>query len=112
MSVFKKHTTAFENRDAEAMIACYHDDYTFVRHQTGTTMNKSDMAEMLRGMVANSSIRAYDSRCLYENDEILVSHIVVDFPDGSREAILSFERLKDGQILHTETGATLITKES
>ena len=53
MSVYKAWSTAAENRDAEAMIACLHDDYTFVRHQSGTTMNKSEMAEMLRGFLSN-----------------------------------------------------------
>ena len=53
MSVYKAWSTAAENRDAEAMIACLHDDYTFVRHHSGTTMNKSEMAEMLRGFLSN-----------------------------------------------------------
>ncbi len=48
MSIFQKYTTAYENRDAEALIDCYHDDFTFVSHQTGTTMNKSGLAEMFR----------------------------------------------------------------
>jgi hypothetical protein len=63
-------------------------------------------------MLADSSVRMYDSRCLYENDEILFRHAVVDFPDSCREAILSFDRLKDGLVIQSETGATLITKES
>ena len=110
MSVYAKWSTAIENRDADALIACLHDDYAFVRHQSGTTMNKAEMAEMLRGFMSSDSIVIHSQRCLYENEEVMVEHSVVDFPDGSREAIINFNRLKDGRILHAETGATLVAK--
>jgi len=110
MSVYKAWSTAAENRDAEAMIACLHDDYTFVRHQSGTTMNKSEMAEMLRGFLSNDSVVVHSQRCLYENDEVMVEHSVMDFADGSREATIGFNGLKDGLIVHTETGATPVAK--
>ena len=54
--------------------------------------------------------RGRDLRCLYENDEILVAHSVTDVPDGTREAVLEFHNLKDGKIIRTETGATLLSK--
>ena len=110
MSVYKAWSTAAENRDAEAMIACLHEDYTFVRHQSGTTMNKSEMAGMLRGFLSSDSVVVHSQRCLYENDEVMVEHSVVNFADGSREAVISFNRLKDGLIVHTETGATMVAK--
>ena len=110
MSVYKTWSTAAENRDAEAMIACLHDEYTFVRHQSATTMNKSEMAEMLRGFLSNDSVVVHSQRCLYENDEVMVEHSVMDFADGSREATIAFNGLKDGLIVHTETGATPIAK--
>ena len=49
-----------------------------------------------------------DHRCIYENEEILVEHSVMDFPDGSREAVMSVHSIQDGMIIRTETGATLI----
>ena len=109
MSVYQKWSTASENRDAEGMIACLHDDYTFVRHQSGSTMNKSQMAEMLRGFLSSDRVVVHSQRCLYENHEVMVEHSVMDFADGTREAIVGFNRLKDGLIVHSETGATLIT---
>ena len=110
MSLYKAWSTAAENRDAEAMIACLHEDYTFVRHQSGTTMNKSEMAGMLRGFLSSDSGGVHRQRWLYENDEGMVEHSVMDFADGSREATIGFNRLKDGLIVHTETGATPIAK--
>jgi ketosteroid isomerase-like protein len=110
MSVYEKWSNAVENRDAEALIACLHEDYTFLRHQTGTTMNKSQMAEMLRGFMSSDSVEVLAQRCLYENDEVMVEHSVMHFADGTREAIIGFNRLQDGLIVHTESGATLISQ--
>ena len=50
----------------------------------------------------------HESRCLYENDEVMVTHAVMAFPDGTREAVLAFHQLKDGKIIRMETGATLL----
>ena len=38
MSLFEKWSTAMET-DVEGLMSCLHEDYTFVRHQTGSTMN-------------------------------------------------------------------------
>ena len=110
MSVYEQWSNAVENRDAEALIACLHEDYTFLRHQTGTTMNRSQMAEMLRGFMSSDSVEVLSQRCLYENEEVMVEHSVMDFADGTREAIIGFNRLQDGLIVHTESGATLVNK--
>ena len=110
MSVFARWSAAIENRDAEALISCLHEDYTFVRHQSGTTMNKAQMSDMLRGFMSSDKVVVHSQRCLYENDEVMVEHSVMDFADGSCEAIIGCNRLKDGLIVHTETGATPITK--
>ncbi len=110
MSVFQKWSQALKNRDAEGLIACLHEDYAFVRHQSGSSMNKSQMSEMLRGFMASDKVVVHSQRCLYENTEVMVDHSIMDFADGSREAIVAFNRLKDGLIVHTETGATIIEK--
>ena len=110
MSVFARWSAAIENRDAEALISCLHEDYTFVRHQSGTTMNKAQMSQMLQGFMSSESVIVHSQRCLYENDEVMVEHSVMDFADGSRESIVGFSRLKDGLIIHSETGATPVDK--
>ena len=110
MSLFEIRAKAIENKDAEGLIASLHDDFNFVRHQTGSTMNKADMSEMLRGMMSSDAVKIHSVRCLYENEEVLVEHTVMNFPDGSCEAIVGFCRLKDGLIIEMETGATPIAK--
>ena len=68
------------------------------------------MAEMLRGFMSNDGVVVHSQRCLYENNEVMVEHSVMDFADGTRESIISFSRLQDGLIVHTETGATLVDR--
>ncbi|MGC6536022.1 MAG: nuclear transport factor 2 family protein [Candidatus Puniceispirillaceae bacterium] len=107
MSLFEKTKDAMMSRDGAAMIACYHDDFEFVRHQTGTSMNKAEMAKLIDGFMAGDW-QTSEPRCLYENDELMVSHAIMHFPDGTKEAVLSVHILKDGLIFRTETGATLV----
>ena len=109
MSVFEKWLKGVEDRDSDALIELLHEDFEFVRHQTGTSLNKSQMSEIMRQMISNN-VAPKAQRCLYENEEVLVSHGVMNFPDGTTEAILRFDLLKDGKIIKSETGATLISE--
>jgi predicted SnoaL-like aldol condensation-catalyzing enzyme len=108
MGVYELLIKAMEERDAKHYIEALHDDYEFVRHQTGTTMGKSKMSEMMASMMANEAVVIKEPRCIYENDEILVEHSVMDFPDGTTEAVMAVHTKKEGKIVRTETGATLI----
>jgi len=108
MGVYELLMKSMEERDARHYIGALHDDYVFVRHQTGATMGKSEMSEMMAMMMANEAVVIKEPRCIYENDEILVEHSVMDFPDGTTEAVLAVHTKKDGKIIRTETGATLI----
>ena len=89
MSVFEKWLKGAEDRDADALIDLLHEDFEFVRHQSGTSLNKAQMSEIMRQMVSNNVVPKAQ-RCLYENEEVLVSHGIMNFPDGTTEAILRF----------------------
>ena len=109
MSLFAKLQESMDKRDSDLLTQLYHDDYQFIRHQSGTTFNKEQMLGMIKSMFASDAVQQNNHRCIYENDEILVEHSVMDFPDGSREAVLGVHTIQDGQILRTETGATPLT---
>ena len=108
MSVFDEIQSAIENRNADNFLDMLSDDFTFVRHQTGTSMNKSEMSEMIPEMMKSGALQSSSHRLLYENDEIMVEHYVMDFPDGTREAIIGVNTLRNGKITRLETGATII----
>lgn len=106
MSMFDKMTQSSENRDVDAYLDLLHDDYVFVRHQTGAEMTKADWGPAMRAMMESDALEIFTNRCIYENDDIVVSHQVMAFPDGTKEAVLIVNTMKDGKIIRTETGAT------
>ena len=107
MSVFEKFTAATESGDIAALSDLLSEDFTFVRHQSGTSMNKAETVAMLGKMFKNGFAEGA-RRKIYENDDILVTHAFNDYPDGSREAVLSAWSLRNGKITRLETGATLV----
>ena len=109
MSVFEQRNQAIMNRDSSRLINTLHDNFKFIRHQSGTSMNKTEMSEMFDQWMSAGKLVSHSHRCIYENDEILVEHSIVDFPDGSTEAIIGVHILEDGKIIRTETGATPIS---
>jgi len=111
MSIYKKMEKATTNKDADAFLALFDDKFEMVRHQTGTIVNKAAFSEMIRKMMASGQMSVSKERLIYENDDILVEHSIMDFPDGTREAVMGVHILKKGKIVRTETGATLLAKE-
>ena len=115
MGVYELMMKAMEERDAAHYTKALHDDYEFVRHQSGTTMNKTQMSEMMVSMMANTNLVISESRCIYENDEILV---VQDdaFRVVQDEAILVVEDeaivvVEDEEILVVESDEILVVED-
>jgi ketosteroid isomerase-like protein len=110
MAIFEALNAAIQDRDADAYVGLYSDDAVFVRHQSGTEMNKSEFSDLIKRMMASDETDMGVRRCIYENDDILVMHSINDYPDGSREAVLMACNKKDGKICRVETGATPLQK--
>ena len=110
MAIYDTISKAIEEKDAGMYTDLFHEDYEFVRHQTGTSMHREQMVEMMNMMMANEKVVIRNARCVYENDEVLVEHSIMDFPDGTTEAVMTVHMLQNGKIIRTETGATLIPK--
>ena len=110
MAIYDTISKALEEKDAGMYTDLFHENYEFVRHQTGTSMHREQMVEMMNMMMANEKVVIRNARCVYENDEVLVEHSMMDFPDGTTEAVMTVHMLQDGKIIRTETGATLIPK--
>ena len=108
MSIYEKLMTSMDNNDINAYSELLHDDFKFIRHATNTEMTKSDWVSLLSGMMESGKVIRTKSRCIYENDDILVSHSFVSFPDETSEAVLVCFTVSDGKIIRSETGATPI----
>jgi len=109
MSIYEKLDAAMENNDAEAYADLLHDDFKFVRHATNTAMTKSEWVNVINTMMDSGKVTRSNSRCIYENYDILVSHSMVSFPDGTSEAVLVCFTISNGKITRSETGATPIS---
>lgn len=95
VSVSEKNA-AQNNKDIEAYLDYLHEDFVFIPHRSGTKVNKSDWTPTLLSMMQSDALSFNNQRCLYENDEIMVEHSLMTFPDGTSEAVLVVkERLKN-----------------
>jgi hypothetical protein len=106
MAIYDKLLKTMTDRDVEAYLELVHDDAVFVFHKTGNEFSKSDWGSMATGMMANEKFIQESSRCVFENDDILVTHDFMSYPDDTREAVMGVIILKDGKIIRMETGAT------
>ena len=106
MGLMKKLHDAFESKDVKAMDQLMADDFIFVRHQSETQVTKSEMLGWDWWNNDGPTAVMRDFRVIYENDEIGVAHRFDEYPDGSKEALISVHRIRDGQVTRLETGAT------
>ena len=109
MSIYETREAAIENKDVEAYLDTLHEDFIFVSHIDSKEINRADACEMFTMLMTNDNFVTHESRCLYENDDVIVEHGVMSFPDGSREAVLSFHEKKDGKVVRMETGASVLS---
>ncbi len=109
MSIYEARMRAIEDNSADEFIDTLHDDFVFISHVDGSSMDRSAASEMFRGMMTNDDFVMHQSRCLYENNDIMVDHAVFSFPDSTKEAVLACHTIKNGKVIRTETGATIIS---
>ena len=109
MSIITAYNEAWENGDVDALAAIIHDDCVFNPHVGGFTMSKSDILGFVAG---DNTPKSEANRILFENDEVGVAHAIVHFANGSdSEAVMSFMRFQDGQIISMESAATPLSDD-
>ena len=66
---------------------CHHDDYELVIHSTGEVkkMVDIDWDQMMEWMVA-ANVEKHS--CIYENDNIIVEHQMLNYDSGDRDCLL------------------------
>lgn len=105
-----KIAAAMDERDPEIWADVLHPAFEFIRHKSGTTLNKSDTMAMMRQFMASDAVEEHSRRCIYENEDILVVHSVMSFADNTSESVIAVYTKKDGLIVRAETGATLVDR--
>jgi len=109
VSIIAAYNEAWGTANVEALGEIIHDEFVFNPHVGGITMSKSDMM----GFVGSGSApTSENNRILFENDEVGVTHSIIHFAnDSNSEAVMMFMRIKDGQIISMETGATPLSDD-
>ena len=108
MALYSAYKQAMADNDVTAYLSLLHDDFTVVFHKSGNSFSKEEWAEMVSSMMANEKFIQESTRCVYENDDILVEHSFMSYPDDTREAVMMIALKKDGKIIRVETGATTL----
>ena len=106
--LYEKMVKTNENRDVDAFLNMIDEEFVMVSHQNRTERTKQEFAEMVRAMMSSDSLEVTDQRCIYENDDVLVEHSCMAFPDGSKEAVLAVWTKRNDKFVRVETGATPI----
>lgn len=97
-----------ENRDVDGFLDMIDEEFVMVSHQNKTERSKQEFAKMVQAMMSSDSLEVSDQRCVYENDDVLVQHSCISFPDGSKEAVLAVWTKRNDKFVRVETGATPI----
>ena len=106
VGLFEKMEAALQAGDVVAVASFYHDDFEMKMHSNGAVITKEQWKEGAASIFKNSNFKREDSRCIYENDDIIVSHAIMTFPNGSKDAVMWVATKKDGLIHRVETGST------
>ncbi len=104
MRVFNKWWDAANSKDRAQMAELLDDSFIFIRHNTGEELNKDEFIDYLMTGIRDQ-VTAHGRRLIYENDQIIVSHSVLDGPMG-KNAVMLVRLVKDGKIIRQETGST------
>ena len=102
--IYEKFVEAWKNKDIEASLDCYHEDWKITFHSTGKVMSLEELSDQIGNWMVTGNFE--QQRCIYENEDILVTHKIATFENGSREAILQSILKKYGLLWRGETGAT------
>ena len=99
-----KYFTAWDKVDINEYLACIHEDYEITFHAAGKVIRLEEFSSQIGGMMVSAKFE--NRRLIYENEDILFTHSITTFGNGSREAVLQSTLKKDGLLWRAETGAT------
>ena len=110
MGLYEEMEKAIQAGNVKALAAFYHRDFEMTMHSSGAVMTKDQWKEGVASIFGNDNFKRETSRCIYENEDILVSHAFMTFPNGTKDAVMWVATKKDGLIYRVETGSTPISK--
>ena len=71
--VYEKFVKAWKNKDIEAYLKCYHEDWQITFHSTWRIMRLEELSDQIGTWMVTGKFEKH--RCLYENEDILVTQL-------------------------------------
>ena len=105
MKYSEKWRQAYDNRNREALSNLLDINCHFIKPSTGEKVTKEQILDM---WTTKDRVKIQSHRIVYESDEILVQHWFLEWPNGSKDAVLSAMLLNDGQAKIIEFASTPI----
>jgi hypothetical protein len=105
MSLFDEWFQAANELDKGKMESLLHDDFVVDRPSKGDKLNKNQVIDLIMSGV-RENMTAHNRRLIYENEEIIVSHSILELSNGTKDATLLVRLVKDGKIISQLAGAT------
>ncbi len=109
MQIFPDMEAAMRADDADRYAALLAEDFAYVRHKSGDTIGRDAMRGLLAKVWRPGNRTIEDMRCLYENEEILVVHMILSFASGSREGAMIVHHKRGNRIARIESGVSDLT---
>ena len=102
--LYNKYAHAWDIQDIDMLENLCHLDFEMVMHSSGSVASKSEYIDRVGPLM--QKFKPGRTRCLYENDDVLVMHFFMTFPNGTKDAVLYYIQKEDGLMRRIETGST------
>ena len=102
--LYDNYAYAWDTKDIDMLESLCHPDFEMVMHSSGTVASKSEYIDRVGPLM--QKFKPESMRCLYENDDVLVMHFFMTFPNGTKYAVLYYIQKEDGLMRRIETGST------
>ena len=102
--LYDNYAYAWDTKDIDMLESLCHPDFEMVMHSSGTVASKLEYIDRVGPLM--QKFKPESMRCLYENDDVLVMHFFMTFPNGTKDAVLYYIQNEDGLMRRIETGST------
>ncbi len=79
--IYDKYAEAWDTQNIKMLASLCHPNFEMVMHSSGTIARKADYIERLEPLI--QKFKPENRRCLYENEDVLVMHFIMPFPNGN-----------------------------
>ena len=104
--LYEKYAQAWDTKNVDMLESLCHPDFEMVMHSSGTVVSKSEYIARVGPLI--QKFEPESRRCLYENDDVMIMHFIMSFPNGTKDAVLYYVQKEDVLMRKIETGSTPI----